>query len=271
LGVNLILAIDFGASTTGAVLLKGRRVVKKACVAKTMESKKEIELFLKKNCFDSFKGKISAVAVTGGKSAFFTHKIFGLRPKHVDEIDAIGTGAAFLAGKKRCLAVSMGTGTCVVLFEKGESRHVIGSGVGGGTIVGLSRLLAKETRIEKLAGLAEKGNLRNVDLSVGDIVGGGIGVVGSCATGANFAKMRDCSMADLAAGVQNMAAESVAVLAVAAARQCGCNGIVFTGRAPLFPFVRRRLLEAGRLFGGRFVFPKNLEFGTAIGAALSIK
>ena len=267
----MILAIDFGASTTGAVLLEGKRVVHKASAPKTLRSKKEIESFLKKSGFGSFKGKVSAVAVTGGKSAFFRQKIFGLRPKHVNEIDAIGRGAAFLAKKSRCLAVSMGTGTCVVLFEKGKSRHIIGSGVGGGTILGLSGLLARETRIEKLAALAEKGKLRNVDLSVGDIVGAGIGVVGSCATGANFAKLRGCGRADLAAGVQSMAAESVAVLAVSAGRQCGCSAVVFTGRAPLFPFVRRRLLEAGRLFGARFVFPKNLEFGTAIGAALSIK
>ncbi|MCX6798967.1 MAG: hypothetical protein NTW59_02615 [Candidatus Diapherotrites archaeon] len=263
----MILGIDFGASNTGAVLLDGKRLVKKASTAKTMRSKMEIELFLKKNKFNSF--NISGIAITGGKSAFFKQKIFGIKPLHVDEIQAIGRGASFLAGAKRCLAVSTGTGTCVVLFEKGKSKHVIGSGLGGGTILGLSKLLVRETRISELIGLARRGNLRNVDLSVGDIVGGGIGIVNSKATGSNFAKMKNFGKADLAAGVQNMVAEAVAVLAISASRGCKCGEIVFVGRAACFPLVRERLLLAAKLFGAKFVFPKDFAFGTAVGAALS--
>lgn len=278
----MILGIDFGASTTDAVLLQGRRIVRKATAPKVIDSVNALNSFLKKNNFDSF--PIQKIAISGGKSAFFKGKILARQPVRVNEIDAIGFGASFLSKANHCLAVSMGTGTCIVLFEKGKCRHVIGTGLGGGTILGLSKLLIGEMEIKKLIQLAGKGNLRKVDLSVADIVGKGIGLLNADATAANFAKaffadakkpwekgpsakLKNCSKADLAAGVQNMVAEAVAVLAITAAKQCNCGKIVFLGRTTAFPLVRKRLRAAAKLFGARFQFPENSAFGTAIGAA----
>ncbi|MDP2973907.1 MAG: hypothetical protein Q8N60_02550 [Candidatus Diapherotrites archaeon] len=261
----MILGIDFGASTTDAVLLQGRRIALKATAPRVIDSVKGLNSFLKKNSFNSF--PIEKIAIAGGKSAFFNGKILGKQPVRVNEINAIGAGANFLSGANRCLAVSMGTGTCIVLFDKGNCRHVIGTGLGGGTILGLSKLLLKETNIEKLINLAKKGNLRNVDLSVRDIVGKGIGLLNADATAANFSKLENCSKADLAAGVQNMVAESVAVLSISAARQYDCSKIVFIGRTPEFPFVKKRLQAAAKCFGSKFTFPANAPFGTALGAA----
>lgn len=259
------MGIDFGASTTDAVLLHGKKIVKKATAGQVIYSVNALNYFLKKNKFDSF--PIQQIAVSGGKSTFFKGKILGVQPVHVNEINAIAAGAAFLTKANRCLAVSMGTGTCIVLFEKGKAKHVIGTGLGGGTILGLSKLLVGETEIKKLIQLAGKGNLLKVDLSVADIVGKGIGLLQGSATAANFAKCGKCSKADLAAGVQNMVAESVAVLAISAARQHDCKKIVFIGRTHAFPFVKKRLQAAAKLFGASFQFPENSAFGTAIGAA----
>ncbi len=260
----MILGIDFGASTTDAVLLQGSRIMQKATAPKVIDSVKGLNSFLKKNKFDSF--PIKRVAIAGGKSAFFKGKILGVQPVHVDEINAIAFGAKFLSKSNRFLAVSMGTGTCIVFFEKGKAKHVIGTGLGGGTIIGLSRLLVGETDIKKLIKLAAKGNLHNVDLSVADIVGKGIGLLNADATAANFAQCGNCSKADLAAGVQNMVAEAVAVLAISAARQYYCKKIVFIGRTPSFTFVKKRLLAAAKCFNATFSFPKNSAFGTALGA-----
>ncbi|MBN2067622.1 MAG: hypothetical protein JW744_04095 [Candidatus Diapherotrites archaeon] len=260
----MILGIDFGASTTDAVLLQGKRIVKKACAERVLVSPKELDSFLKKNKFHKF--QIEGVAISGGKSAGFHKKILGIKPKHVNEIDAIAFGAKFLTGSKRFLAVSMGTGTCIVLFQK-KAGHVIGTGLGGGTVLGLSRLLLNESSPKKLAKLAEGGNLRNVDLSVKDVAGGKIGLLNADATASNFGKQGRHSRADLAAAVQSMAAEAVAVLAIAASRQCNCRKVIFLGRTLSFPLVRKRLKKAAELFKAEFSFPKDAEFGTAAGAA----
>jgi len=264
----MILAIDFGASSTSAVLLDDRRIVLKAAAPKQLCSKKEIIAFLKRNGFNSF--KIRSLALTGGRSAFFKGKILGLKPLHVNELDAIGLGAAYLSDSKRCLAVSMGTGTCIVLFEKGRSRHVIGTGIGGGTILGLSKILLWETGIVGLARLAKSGDFRKADLSVKEVVGKGIGLVGGEATASNLAKARG-SRADVAAAIQNMVAESVAVLSVMASRAEKCKKIVFLGKTPQFPLVRERLLETAKCFKTSFTFPENHSFGTAFGAALLLE
>jgi type II pantothenate kinase len=164
----------------------------------------------------------------------------------------------------------MGTGTCIVFYNNGKNRHLIGTGVGGGTIIGLSKLLLKEARIEKLNSLALRGNLKKIDLQIHDITGSSFSMLNGNATASNFAKLQNFAKADLAAGIQNLVAESVAVLAVSASEQCACNTIVFCGRAPLFPFVNKRLNSAARCFSKNFLYPKDSEFATAIGAALVV-
>ena len=268
-GGFLILSIDFGSTNTDVVLFDGKLATKKAGTQEKLFSAAELESFLKKAGFAP--QGIDAVAVTGGKSAFFTEKIFGLAPVHINEIDAIGSGAAFLAKQERCLVVSMGTGTCIVLFDNGKCTHVIGTGVGGGTITGLSRLLLGETNIPKLNSLADNGKTENIDLTIGDVVGKKFSMLNEKVTASNFAKPENCGKADLAAGIQNLVAESVAVLAVSAAKQCNCGAVVFCGKTPSFAFVKKRLLGASRLFGGNFLFPKNFEFATAIGAAIILQ
>jgi len=263
----MILGIDFGASTTDAVLLDGKRIVKKAST-KQLGSARSLNSFLKKHGFHFL--EIERTAITGGKSALFSGKVLGLKPVHVNEIDAIGLGAGFLSKSKRCLAVSMGTGTCIVLFERPKSRHVIGTGLGGGTITGLSRLLLKEQTFSKLADLASRGDFRRVDLSVAEVVGKSLGLLNGSATASNFAKASG-SRADLAAAVQNMVAESVAVLAVSSSKQSKCKKIVFLGKAWAFPLVKNRLNATARCFGAKFLFPKNGGFGSALGAVLSLQ
>ncbi len=265
----MILSIDFGSTNTDAVLFDGKLITKKASILEKLFSAAELEFFLKKNGFAP--NGIEAVAVTGGKSAFFTEKMFGIEPVHISEIDAIGSGAAFLAKQERCLAVSMGTGTCIVLFDNEKCFHIVGTGVGGGTITGLSKLLLGETNIPKLDSLASSGKTEKVDLTIGDVVGKKFSMLDEKVTASNFAKLENYGKADLAAGIQNLVAESVAVLAVSAAKQCNCDAVVFCGKTPSFAFVKKRLLGASKLFGGNFLFPENFELATAIGAALVLQ
>ncbi len=263
----MILGIDFGASSTKAVLLDGKKIAKKAVSKRPLVTKKNLEHFLKTKNFSAY--PITAVAITGGKSHSFKSKILGLKPNHVNEINAIGFGAAFPSNQKNCLAVSLGTGTCIVSFSKGNCLHVIGSGLGGGTILGLSKLLVKETSPKKLAKLASKGNLSKTDLSVKDIVGKGIGKVPASATASNFAKASG-SKKDIAAAIQNLVAEPVAVLAASASKH-NCKKVVFVGRTLEFPFAKKRIKAAEKIFNASFSFPKNPAFATALGAAFFLQ
>jgi len=261
----MILGIDFGASTTDAVLFRGKKVLKRASSDRKLGSTRALEHFLKRKGLAS--KEIKQVALTGGKSALFKGKVLDLKPVHVNEINAIGFGGAFLAGKKRCLVVSMGTGTCIVCFDREKASHVAGTSLGGGTIVGLSKRLVGEDNPKSLETLASKGSTKGINLTVEEIVGKGIGIIPGKASASYFAKSGKASRADLALAVQNMVAETNAVIAGLAAKSSKQKSLVFVGKAASYPAVRAAIKRVLGYYGFAATFPKRGEFATAAGAA----
>lgn len=65
----------------------------------------------------------------------------------MEEFQAIGYGGLKLSGLTDALVVSMGTGTAYVRAGKDGMKHIGGSGVGGGTLMGLASRLVKENRL----------------------------------------------------------------------------------------------------------------------------
>ncbi len=267
----IVLGIDFGASTTDAVFLSGKKLLKSFSFEKHEFSEKNFFKLLKfldgKVSFE----KISKIAVTGGKSKKFSKKKFsGIPISHVSEINAIGFGGKFVSGEKNCVVVSCGTGTCMVKVSGKSSKHYGGTGVGGGTILGLSKLLAGTNDLKQLEKLASKGNLSNVDLSVGKLNGSGIGIVPANATASNFANLKKFSKSDLVLAVQNLVGEVVAISSIFAARNLNCKKIVFVGKTVSLKKVRSSIEKVAKYYGVKALFPKNGRIATAIGAAISI-
>ena len=88
----------------------------------------------------------------------------------MEEFYAIGMGGLFLSGLSKAVVVSMGTGTAFVRAEKnGNVKHLGGTGVGGGTLLGLSNRMLNIRHFEDLVEMAGNGNLENVDLFIKDI------------------------------------------------------------------------------------------------------
>lgn len=268
---RLVLGIDFGASTTDIVLLQGNRLLKVFSFERNKfneTSLNQLSAFLKGLNLPF--SKISKIAVTGGKSKQLNgKKIFGIPIVHVSEIQAIGFGGSFVSKLKNCLVVSCGTGTCIVQLKNGIAKHFGGTGIGGGTILGLSQLLLKTKNLIELEKLASEGNLKNVDLSVKNVIGSGIGIVPANATASNFANLKNPSRNDLAFGIQNLVGEVVAVSAVFAAKACRQNMVVFVGKAVSFDKVKKAIQKVAKYYGVKVWFPKNGGIATAAGAAIS--
>jgi type II pantothenate kinase len=266
----MIIGIDIGGSTTDAVLLNdGVHVVSVEASDPLAAAAGALgKLVSELQCKLS---DITAIAATGGGSRRLGDELFGVPVRKVSEITAIGIGGSTLAEKKRALVVSMGTGTAMVRVDGDEIVHVGGTGVGGGTLLGLSKHLLNVSQIETLEQMAARGVLQHIDLTVGDIAGGPVGVLPADATASNFGKLSsDVTADDKARALVNMIAEVIVVLSVSAARASNLTDIVLTGKlVRVRPFVER--IQATRmLFERQFVIPPNAEYATAIGAARSL-
>ncbi|MFH1234195.1 MAG: hypothetical protein V1493_01120 [Candidatus Diapherotrites archaeon] len=168
--------------------------------------------------------------------------------------------------------MSLGTGTCIVDAKgNGKFEHCSGTGVGGGTLLGLSMRALGAKGLKEINALAEKGNLSKVDLLVEDIAGKGIGKLPGNATAANFAKCGKAGRGDVALGIINMVAETNAVLVSLAAEKCGQKEIILTGKLLAVHVFRKRLLAAFRVLGKKVVVPKDYGIATAAGACVCAK
>ncbi len=255
----MILGIDFGISTTDIAVVKNCKIIK----AVYIEAGTPLAGALRKKRIDV--NKVDKIAVTGGNHSL--KKILGKKFSKVGEIDAIGFGGASLLKAKSALVVSMGTGTCIVSFKNGKAKHIGGTGLGGGTVLGLSKRLVGTANIKSLSKLALNGKKEKVDLSVKEAIGSGIGLVPGSATASNFAKAGG-SKKDIAFGIQEMVAEANAVMVALAAKQTGHKKIVFIGKTHSFPVVKKTLKRILKYYNLSAEFPKHAKHATAIGAAV---
>ena len=217
---------------------------------------------------------ITKIMMTGVGSSFVKKDIFGLPCERVAEFNSIGKGALYLSGLDEALAVSLGTGTALVHAKVGEKMNYLGgTGVGGGTLVGLSRLLLRAESMEHIIEYAEGGDLDNVDLKIKHMTeSGSLSLLSSELTAANFGNVSDlATKSDIALGIMNMVFETVGMVSVFASRQVKCENIVLMGNLTQIGFCEKKFKELNAMkdnFGVNFIIPKNSQFGTVIGTAL---
>jgi len=217
--------------------------------------------------------EIDKVMVTGVGATHMQQPIYDLKCQSVPEFSAVGLGGLYLSGLDEAIIVSMGTGTAIVHAKRAGKGTKIdylgGTGVGGGTLLGLVRKMTGVETIEHIEDLCKDGDLNNIDLRVKDISKNAKYTgVNEDLTAANFGKVSDMATnADIALGVANMVAETVAMMSVFAARGRGVKDVVVIGNLTNIKAVRNVFANLAS-FGINFVIPENSSFGTVIGAAL---
>ena len=214
---------------------------------------------------------ITKIVLTGVGASYVSGNIYGIPTVSVEEFTAVGLGGLYLSKLNRSVVVSMGTGTAFIWAERGkEYRHLGGSGMGGGTLVGLSSQLCGARQLDQICRLADQGNLSMVDLNVGTITKGGYSTLPGDVTASNFGNISDAAtQSDLALGIVNMIFQSVGTAAVFACRSCNCDTAVLTGYMTTLEQAQDTFSLFTRLHGIKFIIPKDATFATAIGAALS--
>lgn len=187
----------------------------------------------------------------------------------ISEIDAIGFGGSALVNSNDCLVVSIGTGTAIVHFSNNRAQHVGGTGVGGGTIKGLSSLMCHLQDPTRIEALALKGKASEVNLTISDLGYDELSFLGADMTASNFAAVKSKKAEDLAAGILLLVGETVGIIASICAREFSCqDSIVIVGKVAKNKFVRHILERVGKLYQTSFSFPEHPGYATVYGAVV---
>jgi len=267
----MTIGIDIGGSTTKIVGIRNGKIIEPLTVEANdpvASASGALGKFLSVNKLSL--GEINKVIMTGVGASFITGDLLGLTVEKIEEFKALGYGGLFLSKLKKAIIVSMGTGTAFVKANEGCIQHLGGTGVGGGTILGLSKAMANLTTFENIIEAARTGSPDRVDLSIGDISRAEIGNLPSTITASNFGKMTDqADKNDITRAILTMVFQVVGMLAIFAARAQKYTDIVLTGKLVQVHQAQKTFTELGKLYNVKFHVPPHAEYCTAIGAAIS--
>lgn len=270
--MKTIVGIDIGGSTTKISGFVGNDLLK--CVQ--VEASNPIASlfgafgqFLTENELDLT--DIKEIHLTGVGSSGVIKPIYGIPTYKVDEFVANGVGGRYFAKTEKSVVVSMGTGTSYVLVEGDKLTYLGGIAVGGGTILGLSKLLLNTQDIEAIQTLSSQGDYKQIDLLIGDISKQPLPGLNLNVTASNFGKVEEMvSKEDIAAGIVHMVIENLCHTGTLIARHMGVKEFILIGSLANFSecdFITKDCAElAGE--GVYFVIPEYAGFATSIGAAL---
>lgn len=267
-----VIGIDIGGSTTKIIAVRDSEIMPPMQV-KANDPKTSVYgafgRYITENGLDL--SSVSRIMITGVGSSFITEDIYGIKTGHVSEFDAIGKGGLYLSGLENAIIVSMGTGTSFIKANKDKIERIAGTGVGGGTLLGLSSKIIHVRHFDSIAKLAAEGDLSKVDLTVGDISRDCVTDMPDSTTAANFGKVSDyATKGDIAKGLINMILQTIGIMAVFACRIDDTENVVLCGNLTAVPDAQKYFDEIKELHGVDFIIPKYAEYATALGAALSL-
>ena len=213
--------------------------------------------------------QVKKIMLTGTGSSQIRNKLFGIPTQKVKEITAIGIGGMHLSGSENILIANIGTGTSFVEASRKKIKHLGGTGVGGGTLVGLSEKILPVSGYDNIMKFAKKGDLSQIDLILSDVSKTKIGILNKKITVSNFGKVLNTANSnDIAIGIVNLVYQVIGMLAVFALKSTKMQKIVVTGFGSTNKTGRLILSEIGEFFGIKFEYPQDAEYATAIGAGL---
>jgi type II pantothenate kinase len=269
-------AIDFGISNTDAVALVNGELRRWTRIADGAPTHDRVRQILGHGSVEL--DELSSLAVTGGQHRTLPTILGGTAVHAVPEVTAIGRGGQALATSggddfaTPLLVVSAGSGTAVISARGDTYAHVTGTGVGGGTLLGLGRLLLGTTDVAVIDTMAMRGDPNGADLALRDVVSGPIGSLPPDATAVNFGRLARLTTPpnpdDLAAALMTLVGQVIAITAINAARAERIERIVMMGHMTDMPSLRRVIDQVGEYYGMRVLLPANGGFGTAIGALM---
>ncbi len=224
----LAAAIDFGISNTDVVVQRDGELLTWSHPYTRDPDERSVRALLEEEgvALD----KLPWLAVTGGRHRVLPDRLGQVAILKMNEVQAIGRGGQALLGlngderSRPLMVASCGSGTALIKAQGDDYAHVSGTAVGGGTMLGLARLILGTMDPVEIEALSAAGDRNGADLSLADVITGPIGSLPADATAVNFGRLGrrsfqdEVSRADLAAALVNLIAQTIALITINASR-----------------------------------------------------
>ncbi|MCQ2128383.1 MAG: type II pantothenate kinase [Bacteroidaceae bacterium] len=268
---KIIIGLDVGISTTKIVGIQGNNLLSPIRIKATDPVSSlygAFGKFLHDNKITL--EDIEKVMITGVGCAYVNQPIYGCVTERVDEYIADALGASYKCDIEDMIVVSMGTGTTYVKKQGDKIEHIGGLGIGGGSLQGMARVMLKTDDMKEISSLAKKGDVKKIDLLIGDISPKPLPNLPMDVTASLFAKAQTNSLPeDIALGIVHMVLQSIGSGAIFASLNTHIKDMVLIGQLSLFPQWKQYIFpQLEKLYKVRFHIPQNSLFCTAIGAAI---
>lgn len=184
--------------------------------------------------------EIEEIGITGGRTEQLLTVLQTLKSIHyIVEFEATMKGVKYLLKKEghniqKSIITNIGTGTSIHYMEDDKQVRVGGTGVGGGTLTGLSTLITGLSDFNEITTIAKTGNRDYIDLFVKDIFEGMEPPIEGHLTASNFGKVnilnkKTYPIPDLLATIQALVGEVITTLSIQYADEKKSETIIYIG------------------------------------------
>lgn len=264
------IGIDAGSTNIKIIAIDETGKVKNKSILKNCNIEQALEKFIEQTRINP--SEISKIVLTGIRQKEIIGNIKNIRTVKVDEFEAIGKGATYLANTKNALIISIGTGTAFVKADEGKYTHIGGTGVGGGTLINLCKKLANLQSFNEIEKRIKNADISKIDLRLKDIQKNAINnLLPEEITVANFGKLQeDANNDDITLGILNMVIETIGMMGIFATQNTQNKNIIVIGCITELEYVKKVLDMLSNLQNVNFIIPENSEWAVALGAIQAI-
>ncbi len=181
-----------------------------------------------------------------------------------DELESIAHLPLYY-GNTNSLIVNIGTGTSFVHYYNNEIKHLMGSGIGGGTLIGLASRLLDTENIDIINELSKNGDISDINTTISDIGYSNISWLDGTMTVSNFNKATNIQ-SHIAAGIISLVIEPIISITKSLMINQDYQTVFFTGSTLYFNLVRELIAKYSKMLNINSKIIDKYEYGTLLGA-----
>ncbi|GGA26732.1 type II pantothenate kinase [Psychrobacillus lasiicapitis] len=223
---------------------------------------------------------LASICLTGGRAAQLKEYLTSINEiPYIVEFDATMNGVMHqlkeeVINSEAAIIANIGTGTSIHIMQGETHSRIGGTGIGGGTLLGLGSALTGIQNYKDIIEQSKMGNRSSVDILVSDIYQNNKLPLKGSLTASNFGgvalKTHDTrNSTDMLAGVQGIIGEVVATLCIQAADAHQVEDIIYIGSTLEGNELLQKIIESYTILKEKKpIFLEKHGYSGAIGALL---